>query len=45
VGLGVLYDLIRIDLVRGLAGGQPEDPVRGDWELLVSLNPLLWQIL
>jgi hypothetical protein len=45
VGLGVFYDLVRIDLVRGLAGSPPEDPGRGDWELLVSLNPLLWQIL
>ncbi len=41
-GLGLLYDLLRIDLVRGLS--HPEG-VASDWTLLVSLDPLLWGIL
>ncbi len=36
-GLGLAYDLLRIDLVRGLDGGE--------WQLLVSFNPLLWPLL
>ncbi len=53
LGLGLFYDLLRIDVVRGLgegpracdAGGASECVARGDWVLLMSLNPLLWEIL
>lgn len=44
-GIGLFYDILRIDLVRGLEGARPEDPVAGDWVLLLSLDPLLWSIL
>lgn len=37
VGLGLGWDLLRVDFVRGLDGGA--------WELLLSLNPLLWSVL
>ena len=42
VGLGLFYDLLRLDLVRGLSGtGTPE----GEWSLLLSLDTLLWGVL
>jgi hypothetical protein len=37
VGLGLLYDLLRIDLSRGLDGGE--------WEVFVSVNRALWSVL
>ena len=45
VGLGLFYDLLRVDLVRGLEGPRRGDPRGGEWELLLSLNPMLWDIL
>lgn len=45
VGLGLFYDLLRVELMRGLEGPRPGDPRGGEWELLVSLNPMLWDIL
>jgi hypothetical protein len=35
LGLGFVYDLLRIDLARGLSRG-------GEWQLLVSLEPRIW---
>jgi hypothetical protein len=37
VGASVLYNMLRLDLVRGLDGGE--------WQFLVSLTPGLWGIL
>ncbi len=37
VGLGLFYDILRIDLARGLDGGE--------WALFVSLNRALWSVL
>lgn len=45
VGLGLFYDLLRVEVVRGLEGPRADDPRGGEWELLVSLNPMLWDIL
>jgi len=42
VGLGLFYDLLRVDLLRGLSRGGSDG---GDWSLLVSLDALLWGIL
>jgi hypothetical protein len=36
-GLGIFYDILRVDAVRGLDGGR--------WQLLLSINPDLWSIL
>ncbi len=49
VGAGLLWDLIRIDAVRGVGSGAPfggEAPggSRG-WEVLFSIHPLLWNVL
>lgn len=37
VGLGLFYDILRVDLLRGLDGGE--------WEVFVSLNRALWPVL
>ncbi len=42
LGLGLFYDLLRVDVVRGLSS---EGPINGEWSLLVSLDALLWGIL
>ena len=36
-GLGIFYDLVRIDALRGLRGGE--------WQLFASINPALWPML
>ncbi len=36
-GLGIFYDIVRLDLVRGLRGG--------DWVLMLSLKRALWPVL
>lgn len=38
LGVGLVYDVLRVDLVRGLAGG-------GRWETVISVNPRFWSIL
>jgi len=43
LGLGLIYDLVRLDLMRGLDGVAGE--VGGDWALHLSLDPFLWGIL
>ncbi len=42
LGLGFVYDLLRLDFIRGLGGSSA---VEGDWAVLLSLNPLLWGVL
>ena len=37
VGLGLFYDILRIDLSRGLDGGE--------WEVFISVNRALWSVL
>ena len=37
VGLGLLYDVLRLDLARGLTGGE--------WALLFSVDPSFWGML
>ncbi len=37
-GVGLFWDVLRFDLVRGLGRG-------GEWQLLFSVNPSLWPIL
>lgn len=36
-GLGIFYDIVRLDLMRGLRGG--------DWVLMLSLKRALWPVL
>lgn len=36
-GLGIFYDIVRLDLARGLGGGE--------WQLLLSIDPLWWDRL
>lgn len=38
VGAGILYDIVRVDLVRGLGTG-------GVWELVVEARPAFWDFL
>jgi hypothetical protein len=38
LGLAVGYDVIRIDVVRGLGRG-------GEWQLMFSVDPKLWGVL
>lgn len=45
LGVGLIYDLLRVDLFRGLPRARPGDPSVGDWALLITLNPLLLDIL
>ena len=42
LGLGLFYDLLRIDVVRGLGGGSAGE---GDWVVLLSLDPRIRGIL
>ena len=44
-GVGLVFDLIRLDVVRGLGGSRDESPVAGEWALLLSINPQFWDIL
>ena len=37
LGLGLLWDLVRVDGARGLNGGE--------WQLLISLDPRWWGVL
>ncbi|MCI0432199.1 MAG: hypothetical protein L0271_00925 [Gemmatimonadetes bacterium] len=37
-GVGLFWDILRVDAVRGLGGG-------GEWQLLLSVNPKLWSVL
>lgn len=37
-GVGLLFDIIRIDVARGLGGG-------GQWEVIVEANPSFWDFL
>lgn len=37
LGVGLLYDILRLDLVRGLNGGE--------WQALLSVTPDLWDVL
>ena len=45
VGVGLFYDILRIDVIRGLEGARPDDPVRGEWTLLFSIDPQFRDIL
>ncbi|HEX5726052.1 MAG TPA: hypothetical protein VFX98_11340 [Longimicrobiaceae bacterium] len=38
VGVGIFYDILRVDLARGLGSG-------GGWELIVEANPSFWDFL
>ena len=42
VGVGLFYDLLRVDLARGLGGASPGE---GGWTLLLSLDPKIRDIL
>ncbi|WP_425153542.1 hypothetical protein [Candidatus Palauibacter sp.] len=42
IGLGLFYDLLRIDVMRGLGGGSAGE---GDWVVLLSLDPRIRGIL
>jgi hypothetical protein len=44
-GVGLLYDLVRLDVVKGLGGSETSDPVAGEWSVLFSVNPQFWDIL
>lgn len=44
-GVGLIYDLVRLDVVRGIGGARSGDPVAGDWAILFSINPQFWDIL
>jgi hypothetical protein len=37
-GIGLLWDLLRVDVARGLGPG-------GEWQLLFSIDPKVWPIL
>ncbi|HEU0015173.1 MAG TPA: hypothetical protein VFQ45_15895 [Longimicrobium sp.] len=37
-GLGIFFDILRVDLVRGLSDG-------GRWELVIEANPSFWDFL
>ena len=37
-GVGLLFDIIRVDVARGLGGG-------GVWEVIVEANPSFWDFL
>jgi len=37
-GVGIFYDILRVDLARGLSSG-------GRWELIVEANPSFWDFL
>jgi len=37
-GVGLLWDLLHIDVARGLGPG-------GEWQLLLSIDPQVWPIL
>jgi hypothetical protein len=37
-GVGLLWDLLHVDMARGLGSG-------GEWQLLVSIDPQVWPIL
>jgi len=45
VGVGLFYNIVRIDVIRGLEGARPGDPVSGEWALMFSIDPMLWDIL
>ncbi len=45
VGVGLFYDLLRIDIARGLVDDASDRPGGGGWVLLLSLNPVLRDIL
>jgi hypothetical protein len=36
-GVGLFWDVVRLDVVRGLRGGE--------WQLLFSVKPSLWNVL
>lgn len=44
-GLGLLYDMVRFDVVKGLGGAGTSDPFTGDWAVLLTLNPRFWGVL
>jgi hypothetical protein len=44
-GLGLFYDTVRIEVVRGLGGARVDDPIVGDWAVLLTINPRFWDIL
>jgi hypothetical protein len=37
-GLGLFFDIIRVDVARGLTDG-------GVWELIIEANPSFWDFL
>jgi len=44
-GVGLFYNIFRIDVIRGLEGARAGDPVSGEWALMFSIDPMLWDIL
>ncbi|MDH3732134.1 MAG: ShlB/FhaC/HecB family hemolysin secretion/activation protein [Gemmatimonadota bacterium] len=44
-GFGVLYDLLRIEVARGIGSAGPDDALAGDWTLFLTINPLFWNVL
>lgn len=42
LGVGLFYDVLRVDVMRGWSDS---GSVSGDWVLLIALDPFLWDIL
>ncbi|MFV1986580.1 MAG: hypothetical protein ACC682_04835 [Gemmatimonadota bacterium] len=44
-GLGLFYDMVRLEVVKGLGGARADDPIAGDWAVLLTINPRFWDVL
>ena len=44
-GIGLFYDLLRLEIARGLGDAGPDDPVGGDWTVFLTINPRFWEVL
>ncbi|WP_428277290.1 hypothetical protein [Candidatus Palauibacter sp.] len=45
LGLGLVYDILRLDVMRGLRGGSSPGGSGGNWVLLFSIDPRFLRIL
>ncbi|MYG49399.1 MAG: hypothetical protein F4164_08560 [Gemmatimonadales bacterium] len=45
LGLGLFYDILRLDLMRGLRGDPSPGGSEGNWVLLLSVDPRFFRIL
>jgi hypothetical protein len=43
-GVGLFYDVVRLEVARGL-GGSPDDPFSGDWVFFLTVNPRFWDVM